>query len=311
MKRFSILMMALILTVILGACSSNNNSNLDINDPDVMTITHKLGETLVKKNPKNIVVFDFGILDTLDKLGIEVTALPKENMPTYLEKYDDEKYAHVGSLKEPDFDRISELDADLIIIQDRQAEMYDELSKLGPTINLQVDFENYLQSFIDNVTLLGEIFEKEQEVKAELEKITAEIDELQLSAENTAGKGLIILANDGKISAYGSNSRFGIIHDTFGIAQVDDNIEVSTHGQPISFEYILDKNPDYLFVVDRGAVVGGESSAKNVVENDIVKNTKAYQNDNIVYLDPNYWYLSGGGLVSVSEMVKSIDNVVN
>ncbi len=25
---------------------------------------------------------------------------------------------------------------------------------------------------------------------------------------------------------------------------------------------------------------------------------------NVIYLDPNYWYLSGGGLVSVLEMVK-------
>ncbi|MDQ0494952.1 hypothetical protein [Paenibacillus brasilensis] len=27
----------------------------------------------------------------------------------------------------------------------------------------------------------------------------------------------------------------------------------------------------------------------------------------IVYLDPNYWYLSGNGLESVSEMIKEID----
>jgi iron complex transport system substrate-binding protein len=70
----------------------------------------------------------------------------------------------------------------------------------------------------------------------------------------------------------------------------------------------VETDPDYLFVVDRGAVVeGGESSAKQVVENELVQGTKAYKEGNIVYLDPNYWYLSGGGLMSTAEMVKEID----
>lgn len=63
-------------------------------------------------------------------------------------------------------------------------------------------------------------------------------------------------------------------------------------------------------MVDRGAAVGGQSSAKQTVENELVKKTNAYKNGNIVYLDPNYWYLSGGGLISVAEMVKEVDNAI-
>lgn len=124
-----------------------------------------------------------------------------------------------------------------------------------------------------------------------------------------AGKNaLVILANDGTISAFGPGSRFGIVHDVLGIAPIDKNIEVSTHGQSISFEFIAQKNPDYLFVVDCGAVVGGngQSIAKALVENELVKKTKAFAGGNIVYLDPNYWYLSGGGLVSVAEMINQV-----
>lgn len=58
--------------------------------------------------------------------------------------------------------------------------------------------------------------------------------------------------------------------------------------------------------MDRGAAIGGESSAKSVVENELVKKTNAYKNDHIVYLNPEYWYLSGGGLESVAEMVKEV-----
>ncbi|KPD00954.1 putative ABC transporter solute-binding protein YclQ precursor [Geobacillus sp. BCO2] len=62
-----------------------------------------------------------------------------------------------------------------------------------------------------------------------------------------------------------------------------------------------------MFVIDRDAVVEGKPTAKQTIENALVKKTKAYQNGHIVYLDPNYWYLSGGGLTSVSEMIKQVE----
>ncbi|MCZ4369735.1 hypothetical protein O3Q50_09670 [Enterococcus lactis] len=47
--------------------------------------------------------------------------------------------------------------------------------------------------------------------------------------------------NEGQLSAYGSGSRFGFIHDLFGFEQTDDQIEASTHGQSVSYEYVLEK----------------------------------------------------------------------
>ncbi len=76
----------------------------------------------------------------------------------------------------------------------------------------------------------------------------------------------------------------------------------------VSFEYIAEKNPDYLFVIDRDAVVASEGEeAESVIENEPVEGTKAFQNDNIVCLDPGMWYLSGGRLTSVADMTKAIE----
>ena len=72
-----------------------------------------------------------------------------------------------------------------------------------------------------------------------------------------------------------------LIHDVFGFKAADDKIESSTHGQNITFEYILETNPDVLFVIDRDAAIGGEASAKDSIENDLVKKTTAYENDAI------------------------------
>lgn len=287
-----------------GSTSTPANTN-QTEAPTEVVIQHDLGETTVSINPEKIVVFDFGVLDTLDKLGIQITGVPQMNIPPYLSQYKDSTYVNVGSLVEPDFEAISEIRPDLIIISGRQSTAYDELKKIGPTVFMGIDNSNYLDSFTNNMTKLGQIFNLEDKISEEVNTIIQAVDTLHATA-STKGNALIVLANEGNISAYGPGSRFGIIHGAFGMTPVDSNIEVSTHGMNVSYEYILEKDPDYLFVIDRSAAVGGQSSAQQTLENELIKNTKAYQNGNIVYLNPNYWYLSGGGLVSVSEMINEI-----
>ncbi len=306
------LLLTFMLAIVAVACSNNASSDkkTEASESKEITIKHKLGETKVKTNPKKVVVFDFGSLDTLDKLGVEVTGVPQKSVPKYLSKYEDKKYTNVGGLKEPDFEKINEINPDLIIISGRQSDSYKEFEKIAPTIYVEQDTKDYMKSFKENTEMLAKIFGKEDQAKKEIATVEKDIKALNEKATKSDKKGLIILANDGQVSAYGPNSRFGIIHDVFGVAPVDTELKADTHGNKISFEYILEKNPDYLFVIDRGAVVGGKSSAKQVVENEIVSKTNAAKNNNVIYLDANYWYLSGGGLESVSAMVKEVSEAL-
>ena len=280
---------------------------------DTLVIRHALGEARVKRNPQKVVVFDFGALDTLDALGVPVTGLPKTNIPRYLAKYESDAYQNVGSLAEPDFEKLSELQPDLIIISGRQRQVYGELNKLGPTLYLAIDYTRYADSVKENVRVLGEIFDKQQEVDTYLttleEKIAAVRAKVTAAGVPTA---LVILVNDRNISAFGPASRFGLVYDVLGFTPIDPNIEVSTHGMNISYEYLVEKNPDYLFVVDRGSVVGGQgvTPAQQTLDNELVKRTKAYQNGHIVYLQADLWYLSGGGLQSFAAMIDEVGNAL-
>lgn len=310
MKKILLLFSISILFAVLAACGdSEDTGSKQSAEAEKISIKHELDTTDVPVNPEKVVVFDFGTLDSLDKLGINVTGVPQGgSIPEYLSKYESDDYVNVGSLKEPDFDKLAEINPDLIIISGRQAELYDQLSELAPTIYLGVDTTRYMDSFKENLDVIEKIWDKEDEVQTQLAAIEDSIASLQEKAKASDVNGLIILANDDKISAYGANSRFGLIHDVFGIKPVDENIEASTHGMNVSFEYVVEKDPDMLYVIDRSAAVEGNSTAKQLVENKLVENTKAYQNDNIVYLNPDFWYLSGGGLVSVEEMVNEISD---
>ncbi|MFP3358278.1 siderophore ABC transporter substrate-binding protein [Planococcus citreus] len=314
MKKWITAILVLMMFAVLAACGAEeeatDSQTADAQTTETVKVTHELGETEVPKNPEKVVVFDFGILDTLDQLGVEsVAGVAQGNIPTYLEQYEDtEKYENIGTLKEADFEAIHAMDPDLIIISGRQAEMYNEFSDIAPTIHLGVDTTDYMNSFTTNMETVGEIFGKEAEIEEELAAINEQIEGIKEKTATSDEKGLIVLANEGKVSAYGAASRFGIIHDVFGVKQADEGIEASTHGQSITYEYILDTNPDMMFVVDRNAAVGNDASAKDSLENELVQKTNAYQNDKIIYLDPDYWYLSGGGLQSVSEMVNAIES---
>ncbi|MDQ0216660.1 iron complex transport system substrate-binding protein [Oikeobacillus pervagus] len=314
MKKLALVIISALFLVVAAACSSNEKSKeANTSEPKEkteetkeITVKHLLDETKVKKNPEKVVVFDFGVLDSLDKLGVEVAGVPQKVVPEYLSKYKDEKYVNTGSLKEPDFEKMAEIGPELIIISARQQDLYEEFKEIAPTIYMGVDPTQYMESFKGNMTTLGEIFGKESEVESELAKIDDDIKELKKLASDGDQKGLVTLVTGGKVNAYGPGSRFGLIHEVFGVTPADEKIEASTHGANISFEYIAEKNPDYLFVIDRDAVVGGEAAAKKTIENDLVKKTNAYKENKIIYLDPNYWYLAGGGLQSMSEMVKEV-----
>lgn len=331
MRKITMFMAGCLLIVVMAACgaedaeetsgeeteevsgespSEETTDEENTEEAAEVTIDHELGETTLEKNPENVVVFDFGSLDTLDTLGVDVGGVPQANVPEYLEQYESSEYENVGGIKEPDFEKIAAMDPGLIIISGRQSDAYEELSDIAPTIYMGVDTEDYWNSFEDNVTALAGIFEKEEQAEEELASIKEDIDALQEEASSMDEEALVVLANDGELSAYGAGSRFGIIHDEFGFPQADENIEASTHGQSVSFEYVKEEDPDYLFVIDRGAVVGGETTAREVVENELTERTSAYEKGNIVYLNPNYWYISGGGLQSVPEMAAEAESAL-
>ena len=310
-KKVTLLLILAITILGLVGCSTEATNSQDTEDAEAITITHSLGQAVVEKNPERIIVFDYGILDTLDKMGVEILGLPKGNIPEYLSKFNDEKYENVGSLKEPDFEKIYELNPDLILISGRQSESYEELNKIAPTIFFQVDGAKYLESITNNYKILGQLFDKEEFVEEELSKLKESMDQIKEKVVEKGYNALVVMANDGAISAFGKGSRFGIIHEEFGFEPADPDLEVANHGNSITFEYILEKNPDYIFVIDRSATVGGNIGAEQIFDNDLIRETAAYKNGKIVYLTSQVWYVASGGLEGTNIMIEDIQKALD
>ena len=121
----------------------------------------------------------------------------------------------------------------------------------------------------------------------------------------------MVMVNGNKLSAYGANSRFGYLHNTFGIPQATADIRESSHGQPISFEFIQKVNPDWLIVLDRASAIGQEGvSAQTVLNNPLVQSTKAWQNNHVIYLSADS-YLAFGGYYQLLKDSKIVTDAFN
>ncbi|WP_273792731.1 siderophore ABC transporter substrate-binding protein [Brucella anthropi] len=285
--------------VVLGIAATANAADL--------TIKHAQGETAVPASPTRVLVFDLGTLDNLDRLGVKVTGVPSGiAFPEYLKKYQSDDYVKIGTLFEPDYEAVNAAEPNLIIVAGRSAAKYAELAKIAPTIDLTTDAKNFIGDTEANVEKLGQIFGKTTEAKAEAEKLDAALVALKEKAAQK-GTGLLILTSGGKISAYGPGSRFGVLHDSFGVKPVAADLSIGNHGQPVSSEFILETNPDWLFVIDRDAAIGREgNSAKQVLDNELVRRTNAWKQDQIVYLNAQNWYLIGGGLGALHSTIDQL-----
>ncbi len=272
-----------------------------------MTITHSLGETTVEKNPERVVVFDIPTLDTMEALGIDnVVGVPTSTYPENLSKFDSDEYTKVGTVKEVDLEAIKSADPDLIIIGGRQADYYDQLKEIAPTISVSKDNTDYVGSVKENINLIGELFEVEDKASEAFAKVEKRLNEVK---ELVDGKeALTVMVNEGNLSVYSDKSRFALINQGLGFVNADETIEDSTHGQKVTFEYLAEQNPEYLIVLDRGAATGGESTAESVLDNDLVKSMDAYKNGKIIYLDAYTWYINDGGLNSINIMIDDIAN---
>ncbi len=275
---------------------------------DTLEITDAEGTVTVPFQPKKVVVFDNSALDTMQVLGVSETVIgaATDSLPEFLASFSDVESA--GGIKEPDLEKINQLAPDLIIISGRQRDFKADLEKIAPTIFLNVDAADTWNSVKHNVEVIAQIFGKEDVATEKLAALQTKIDETSEKAQASGLKSLVVLVNEGSLSAYGQGSRFGIVHDTFGFLQADDNIEASTHGQNVSYEYILEKNPDLLFVIDRTKAIGGDASQNAVADNDLVKETNAGKNNKVIALNPQVWYLAGSGLESIEIMLDDVNH---
>lgn len=337
-KRILTLMLSAAVVFSLAACGSSSsgagNSAEDSettgtesgdaaaeDTPETVTIQSRdasgeLTDLEVPYDPERIAILDMACLDILDNLGLGGRVVGSASTSLdYLQDYvTDENILNLGTIKEADMEAVMECEPDIIFIGGRLSSSYDALSEIAPVVYLATDSEaGVVESVRTNASTIASIFGLEDKVDSLMADFDSRIAAL---AEFAEGKTAIVgMCTSGSFNVLGNDGRCSIIGTEIGFDNigVDSDIDTATHGNEASFEFIVEKNPEYIFVMDRDAAIGTEGAqlAQDIMENELVMGTDAYKNGKIVYLEhPAVWYTAEGGVTALDIMLQDLEGAL-
>ncbi|MBB5217123.1 ABC transporter substrate-binding protein [Parapusillimonas granuli] len=283
-------------------------------------LAHSAGTLKLADTPKQIVTFDLAVLDSLNTLGVPVAGVPKSVYQGELEKY--AQAPVVGTLFEPDYPALEKLRPDLIIAGGRSQKAMPELGKLAPTVSFTSDPANFLATFKTANLALASAFGKKPQAEAAIASIEKDVEGLRRA--NQGKKAAFLFVMKGNVIAHAPGDRFGYAYELTGTESVlpakDPNAPAQPRPEAGSPEAkaaaekraqvisdIAKADPDWLIVLDRGAINNGEKTAADTLaKHPELSRTRAYKEGKVYYADPNGWYVMGGGLSNLKAITGSL-----
>lgn len=347
MKKFLALSMVLAMVFCMTACgntatndnagdneatvSTENNetaSGTEESKPETITIqalnaNKEMADMEVPYDPQRIAILDMPALDIIDALGLgdRIVGSAKVTIE-YLTDYnpDDSNGAvmNLGTVKTADLEKVAACEPDIIFIGGRLSSVYADLEAIAPVVYLAVDYEKgVVESTKCNAQTIASIFGKEAEVDAMFTDFQPRIDALNAVLN---GKAVLLgMYNSNALGLMDTQSQLNIIVKELGannLGETVGEVEKATHGEEASWETIITLNPEYMFILDRSTATGaadeGVMGAREVIENDLIKELDVYQDGKIVYFieHANVWYTSTGGVQALDTMLADLEGAL-
>lgn len=277
-----------------------------------VAVQHQLGSTLIEHLPQRVAALDMNEVDFLDQLDVPVVGMPKDFVPHFLARYQQASgIEDLGAIVQPNLERVHALKPDLILLTSLQANHYQELSEMAPTLHFDVDYRDsqahHIEVIRDHLLTLGQVFDKQALAERKVAALDAKVEQARRVTEGRPERALVVLHNNGAFSAFGVKSRYGFIFNALGVKSASPNVDTGLHGQPISSEFIQQANPDILYVVDRTAVMErGPVMDAERMGNPLLRQTNAWKNGRVVFVDAQAWYVTGASPTSLNLMIDDV-----
>lgn len=283
-------------------------------------LTHSQGQLKLAATPQKIVSFDLATLDSLNALNVPVAGVPQSTYKNELAKY--RETLVIGTLFEPNYAALNALKPDLIFSSGRANRAVEELKKIAPTVQMASDTNAFMKTFNQSNQDLARAFGKQKVAQPYLERINRNVNALQQANRGKTGAFLFVVNNN--VSTQVPGDRFGYAFELTGLKAVlpakDPNAPATPRpaaGSPEAKRAAEERaqalvtlakaEPDWLLVLDRGAINDAPKTAAQVLaKHPEISKTQAFQRGRVVYLDPNGWYVIGGGLNNLTAITEHL-----
>jgi iron complex transport system substrate-binding protein len=254
-RRFlHLIYLGLLAVLLVTACNTiteEQPQHVQRISEDCRIVQHMMGESCVPQTPQRVVTLRLDHLANSLALGIQPIAsayIAGFPLPQYLE---DEVVSveSVGSLDNPDLEKILSLKPDLIISNSRLSEIYPQLSYIAPTVVL--DIPSPPPSWQQQLEALSAVYGKENVAKELINTYWKRIEELKNSFRGWSDSILVSIANSAQetgIWVYGEKHFSGLVLGDLGLnrpsTQQGDFFYIN-----LSKEKIFEIDGDILFFV--------------------------------------------------------------
>lgn len=241
------------LALALSACGASGETDDNAADERTVTIKHAMGSTTIHGEPQRIVALDSSLADATLMLGKDLVGITtyrgySTDLPDYLgdDREHGEDVVSVGDITAPSLEKIAALKPDLIVsIKVRHEALYDQLSKIAPTIMP----ETSAQMFKENFLMLGKAVGEEDEAREDIEEYEETAKEVGDAINEKAGNPTVSVTRflDGPPRLYTKGTYSGVVLADAGLARpkVQDTDEFAID---ISEEKIKGADADKVFV---------------------------------------------------------------
>ena len=330
MKKILALMTAFAMVFSMAACGNvaGDNNAVTQTKPETITIqalnaNQELVDVEVPYDPQRIAILDMPALDIVDALGVGdrivgSAAVSIEYLTEYNPDDSNGSIMNLGTVKTADLEKVAACEPDIIFIGGRLSAVYGDLEAIAPVVYLAVDYEKgVVESTKSNAKTIAAIFGKEAEVDAMFADFQPRIDALN---DVLGGKNVLLgMYNSNALGLMGTASQLNMIANELGANNLSESVgeaEKATHGEEASWETIITLNPEYMFILDRSTATGasdeGVMGAREVIENDLIRELDVYRNGRIVYFieHANVWYTSTGGVQALDTMLSDLEGAL-
>ncbi|MCP1357706.1 ABC transporter substrate-binding protein [Aneurinibacillus migulanus] len=260
------------------------------------TVSTQKGEVKIPANPKRVVELANSTEELLI-MGIKPvmsSALSNGKIPPYLEgKLDGVNVVNANSVKVED---ILAMKPDLILLSARTEKLYEQASKIAPTIQLQGDFYTWRERFPE----LAAIFGKEKEMKEWMAQYEAKAKKIgdEIKAKTGSETFALYVSNQSHYRIYGKALIGDVLFTDLGLPMAEGTPTKTTVEQ-VSLESLYKYNPAHIFL---GYYAGGGGNTQANLEiakkknadlqsSELFKKLKAYETGNVYSLEYATWSL--------------------
>lgn len=242
-------------------------------------------EVTVDDEPERVVTLNPSAAQTVWELGAREKVVGVSQFGTYLEGAGDREVVTSGNPSQVNVEKVISLETDLVLAPNTvDNDSVTQLREAGITV-YRFQFANSLEAVYDKTETIGQLTGECDGAEATVSDMRDRVETIRQAVEGQERPSVYYHMGGGNTA--GPSTFIGSMIETGGGHNVAAEANSSKPYPQLSEEFVVEQNPEYVVVGVPASQVDADKSTL-IGEDSVVRNTAAYEQDNVVAVNVNH-----------------------